>query len=81
MLQLFRPPRARREAKKADPAHARANHPGLAILLEHGRLGQKAIDQALARAEETRQPLPVVLTELELQKSEAEAAAGTGNAQ
>ncbi len=66
MLQLFRPPRARREARKAEPARARANHPGLAILLEQGRLGQEAIDQALVRAAETRQPLPVVLAELEL---------------
>jgi len=66
MLQLFRPPRTRRAVKKAQPAHARANHPGLAILLEHGRLRQEAIDRALARAAETRQPLPVVLAELEL---------------
>jgi general secretion pathway protein E len=66
MLQLFRPQRARHEARRADPVLAQANHPGLAILTERGLLGAEAIEQALAQGAATRQPLPVVLVELGL---------------
>jgi general secretion pathway protein E len=66
MLQLFRPQRSRRDARRPDPARATASHPGLAILIERGRLGPEAIEQALAQVAATRQPLPVVLAELDL---------------
>jgi len=66
MLQLFRPRRAPGQTRRADPARARAGHPGLSILAERGLLTPAEIDQALAKAAETRQPLPVVLSELSL---------------
>ncbi|MCB1991052.1 MAG: Flp pilus assembly complex ATPase component TadA, partial [Geminicoccaceae bacterium] len=67
MLQLLRPRWGTRKAGAgADPARSRASHPGLSILVERGHLGPEAIERALVRAAETRQPLPVVLSELEL---------------
>ncbi len=66
MLQLFRAHRARREARRADPARSRATRPGLAILIDRGRLGAAEIEQALVRAAATRAPLPVVFSELGL---------------
>ena len=67
MLQLLRPRwGTRKSGSSADVTHARASHPGLSILVERGHLGPEAVEHALARAAETRQPLPVVLSELEL---------------
>ncbi len=66
MLQLFRPQRARREARRSDPVLAPANHPGLAILTERQLLRAEAVERACARAAATRQPLPVVLVDLDL---------------
>ncbi len=66
MLQLFRPQRAQREASRPDPDRARASHPGLAILIDRGRLGAAEIERALVRARETREPLPVVFSRLGL---------------
>lgn len=67
MLQLLRPRwGTRRAGSGPDPARSRASHPGLSILVDRGHLGPEAVERALARAAESRQPLPVVLSELEL---------------
>jgi len=66
MLQLFRPQRAKRQAPRVDPDRARASHPGLAILIDRGLLAAAEIERALVRAKGTREPLPVVFSELGL---------------
>ena len=67
MLQLLRPRwGTRKSGATVDASRGRASHPGLSMLVERGHLGPEAVERALARAAETRQPLPVVLSELEL---------------
>lgn len=65
MLQLLNPLRRGRQDEAAQSIKPR-NHPGLALLVEKGRISHSDAARAVAEATTTREPVPVVLRRLDL---------------